>query len=363
VSDGRPVSRRGLLTGALGLAAAGSLASCTRYHPPTPTPVAAPAGSPSSGDGGNVPVKEPALPTIPNRYEVIATRPQPIMDRIELGSFLQLKKTLLGTQVLTTAQAEALRRKQLGVGPKIVHWFYRFDDPFPDTYQLDVPGATLCYSWFGTAYDRILSGRYDERIADNARRLASYGHPMFLRFMWEMNGNWYLHSGPRNGNSPAKFIKTWRYVYDIFQKHGADNVGWVWSPYTRSDPVAKWNTLEAYYPGDDYVDWVGVSGYFKRSEDTPEELFDEIYRHYTARKPMMITETGIARMDPAVMVGRLKTLPPYLDQRPGICAILWFDTNVHVNGQNQHVDLRIDINKPLLAAYKSMAHLPMFVTT
>jgi hypothetical protein len=353
------ISRRRLLGGAaatLGVAAAGGLDACTRYHPPQATGQAGSSPSPRSTSAGLLsagPAGAP-LPVIPANYNVKARRPQPTPGKIQLGAFLQL-------QNMTTQQALTLRYAQTGRKLATQQWFYEFPDDFSTTYHTS-EDATLCYAWYGTSYASILSGRYDSRFALNAKRLASYGHPMFMRFAWEMNGNWYAHGGARNGKNPANFVKVWRHIYEIFQNNGADNVGWMWSPYFKSAPSDPWNDISNYYPGDEYVDWVGVSAYFRRSQDTPEELFDGIYRTYAARKPIIIAETGIAAMDPAVMVGRLQTFSDYIQQRPGIASILWFDSDRHIDSAGAQVDLRIDINPQMAAAYRTMAQLPIFNT-
>lgn len=352
------ISRRLLLTGgaaALGLAGAETLTACTRYHP-----VAASAGSAATAGGSGSPssgssASHEALPPVPAHYAIAPSRPQPVPGKTEMGAFLQLKN-------MSVNQAVALRRQQLGRSYAVQQWFYQFNDTFAQEYSTSQGAATLAYSWFGTTYNDILAGKWDQHFITNAQRLAGYGKPIFMRFAWEMNGHWYKHSGARNGNNPAKFIKTWRYVYEIFQKHGATNVGWVWSPYYRSDPAASWNAIENYYPGDAYVDWVGVSGYFTVPQQTPESIFDPVYMMYAGKKPIMIAEIGIVKMDPRVMAGRLESFADYVERRPGIASVVWFDTNVHVNYLGQHVDLRVDINPNLLAAYRTMGLSPHFST-
>ncbi len=348
-----PLSRRRLLTGALGLAAAGGLDACTRYHPPAPKP-----GSSAATAAAAAPAPKSTavpLPTIPASYNVIATRPQPVPGKILLGSFLQLDG-------MTTAQALNYRHQQLGRYPAVQQWFYNLGNNFNSKYNATA-GATQCYAWYGPKYAQILDGSWDDRFAQHAKTLAHYGHPIFLRWSWEMNGDWYPHGGYNNNKSPANFVKAWRRLYDIFQHNGATNVGFMWSPYFKSSPNQTWNAIDKYYPGDDYVDWVGVSAYFRRSEDTPEELFDGIYRTYAARKPIIIAETGIAKTDPAAMVGRLQTFSDYLQKRPGIASVLWFDSNIHVDSAGANVDLRIDANPQMEAAFKQMISLPIFDTS
>lgn len=98
----------------------------------------------------------------------------------------------------------------------------------------------------------IARGDYDFYIVPWARAAAAHGKPLFLRFAHEMNDPYRYPWGPQNGNRPDDFIAAWKRVHDIFQKMSATNVIWVWSPHVSM----PW--LEYYYPGDAYVDWIGV---------------------------------------------------------------------------------------------------------
>ncbi len=98
----------------------------------------------------------------------------------------------------------------------------------------------------------IAKGEYDFYVVRWARAAAAYGKPIFLRFAHEMNDPYRYPWGPQNGNRPDDFIAAWIHVHQVFQKMGATNVIWVWSPHVSM----PW--LEYYYPGSEYVDWIGV---------------------------------------------------------------------------------------------------------
>ena len=53
----------------------------------------------------------------------------------------------------------------------------------------------------------------------------------------------------------AKFRAAWIHTWTLFQQEGATNVEWVWCPNNGNYPY------KGFYPGDRYVDWVGVDGY------------------------------------------------------------------------------------------------------
>jgi beta-mannanase len=91
----------------------------------------------------------------------------------------------------------------------------------------------------------------NEYIRKFAKDVKASGIPVFLRFANEMNGTWVEWYD----KDPNKYIEKFRLVSKVF-KEEADNVVMVWGP--NFFPP---NNIESYYPGDDYVDWVGVSMY------------------------------------------------------------------------------------------------------
>jgi hypothetical protein len=289
-----------------------------------------------------------ATPT-PGRGPANVRAPQPVPGKVMLGSYLDIAG-------MDQKQSTALRREQLGRDPRIVHRYYAWMDPLPRTMPGLPADAILLVSWDGAPYSTINNGSQDALIAAAADALAAYGHPVFLRWAWEMNGNWYTWGGAKNGNDPGGFVAAWRRIHDIFTARRATNVAWVWGPNCYSVPDQSWNDMTRYYPGDAYVDWVAVSGYFA-SRETPDYLFGPVVRNYAGRKPIMIAETGALEKGGTVKADWIDQLAAYVVARPAIGALVWFDTdNDHGNGKNW----RIDSTPSSLAAYRKLAHDPRF---
>ena len=82
--------------------------------------------------------------------------------------------------------------------------------------------------------------------------LNGYNRPMLIRFANEMNVS-------SLGDDPQKYIKVFRKVADMI--HEYYNFAVVWSP---NDMGALDRPFEYFYPGDQYVDWVGVSTYQRK---------------------------------------------------------------------------------------------------
>lgn len=166
-------------------------------------------------------------------------------------------------------------------------------------------GAAVLLAWQTyTSMSDIMN--HQEYITQTLDYLGSCGRPVFLRFANEMN------IGP-NGDDPAAYIQAFRYIAD--QAHQRDNIAVVWSP---NDVSNLERPFENFYPGDQYVDWVGVSSYIIRyfagvadHGDKTDALNTYFYtgdyanpvvrlREITSfmqdnniQKPLMITEGGV----------------------------------------------------------------------
>jgi mannan endo-1,4-beta-mannosidase len=144
----------------------------------------------------------------------------------------------------------------------------------------------------------IIKGRYDGYIRSFAHAAAVWGHPFFLRFDWEMNGNWFPWSTGVNGNTSAEYVLAWQHVHRIFTLQHASNASWVWCP--NIDPDHLWANLRRLYPGDGYVDWTCLDGYNWGTDRGRWQTFDQLYGSTYARivdtiapsKPMMIGEVS-----------------------------------------------------------------------
>ena len=97
---------------------------------------------------------------------------------------------------------------------------------------------------------------------------------------------------------------------------------WVWCPNANSVPEEPFNVAEAYYPGDDYVDWVAVDGYnWGTSKDSSSwQSFDEIFgkpladvARYAPGKPVMIAGATPGAVGTAVAQSELRTVLGFLN--------------------------------------------------
>ncbi|MGX5359783.1 glycoside hydrolase family 26 protein [Kocuria sp. KH4] len=232
-----------------------------------------------------------------------------------------------------------------GEKPAMILAYKDFKQPVPywELEQARSAGATTLLTWepwvWGgglnqPAYslDRIAAGDHDAYITDWAKRLASWGNPVMLRFGHEMNGNWYPWSEGVNGNGTGDYVAAWRHVHDIFTKAGASNVEWVWNP-----NVPYWGStpLDGLYPGDAYVDTVALDGYNWGTSQSwsswqhPWELFGwglSEMRRIAPGKEIIVAETASAEAGGSKAKWNAD-LVYYLAREPGVTGLVWFHYN------------------------------------
>jgi hypothetical protein len=220
--------------------------------------------------------------------------------------------------------------------------FYKFPtEPMEDIRK---HGSIPVYSWSSQSIPSslnepdfqlsdVIAGNFDSYIREFAEDAKAWGHPFFLRFDWEMNGNWFPWSEGVNGNQSGEFVAAWRHVHDIFTSVGASNVTWVWCP--NVDPGNKLpNGIASDYPGDEYVDWTGLDGYnwgpSKGGWTSFSHLYDSTYHEITdtiaPSKPLLIGEMGSTEKGGSKASWISEALAEIPTAFPKIRAMLWFDT-------------------------------------
>jgi Glycosyl hydrolase family 26 len=180
----------------------------------------------------------------------------------------------------------------------------------------------------------VLEGRHDAYIREWAEDARDWGHPFFLRFNWEMNGEWFAWHEGVNGNQPGEAVAVWRRVHDIFSSVGASNVTWVWCP--NVDPSDQMTDLASLYPGDEYVDWTGLDGYnwgtnparpdkWRSFDELYRETYDEITTTIAPGKPLIISEIGSTEHGGSKAEWIADAITSVTTEYPLIRGFLWFE--------------------------------------
>src|SRR3954468_14539929 len=287
-----------------------------------------------------------------------ACTPDPLLcpQRIYVGASVD---GLPGDPAAADAFTEAT-----GVSPSVAMYFYDFGGRVDTTAlrRLSDSGRLPMMTWepwnhttpSANPYSlqAIAAGQFDAYLSAQGKALAAVGAPVAVRFAHEMNGSWYQWGQGVNGNTPADYVAAYRHVHDVITSAGATNVIWVWSPITV---ISRPNVpLAPLYPGDGYVDWLGLSVYFSSptatyAADIPSTL-RELDR-FAPAKPIYVAETSVlpGPNRPAMihdLISGLLTIP-------NLVGLTWF------NHDTQH-DYRIDNDPPAAAQLAAELSSPYF---
>ncbi len=155
----------------------------------------------------------------------------------------------------------------------------------------------------------ILAGDFDEDLEAWGREAASFGTPVIVEWGTEVNGSWFSWNGVWNGGAsigPARFRAAYRHIVRTICSQSASNVTWVFHVNSDDVPAVSWNALDNYYPGDDAVDWVGVSVYGALTPTVAEwpifaDGMDAVVSRLAATapdKPILVLEFGVTTGNP-----------------------------------------------------------------
>lgn len=266
----------------------------------------------------------------------------------------------------------------VGVAPRIVHSFLNWKDGGRFNVALNdeivAGGATPLLTWspddgsgdvsepaFTNA--AITGGKYDGLLRQWGQDLATWNKPLYLRFAHEMNGNWYPWAVGVNGNTTASYVAMWQHVVGVMRDAGGglSNVHFVWGP----DVIGAGSDFTAMYPGDAFVDWVGLDVYNLGATQgskwrTFPEIFSQSYQAMTrlTTKPLMIPEIGVVEQGGNKAAWLTQTFLNDIPSRfPLIRAVVYFDEDKRADGES---DWRISTSHESLAAYRQIVGSPSY---
>ncbi len=175
-----------------------------------------------------------------------------------------------------------------------------FDEGVPD------PNYTM---------QKIIDGDFDTALTQWAIDASNTKIPLLVEFGTEVNGNWFPWNGQYNGggettkygdpglpDGPERFRDAYRHIIDICNANGVNNITWFFHVNAYSQPETSWNKINYYYPGDDYIDWIGVSVYGPQESDEEyqefSEIMDDIYPQLIdlSNKPIAVLEFAITEL-------------------------------------------------------------------
>jgi mannan endo-1,4-beta-mannosidase len=246
------------------------------------------------------------------------------------------------------ANVDAFARA-VGRSPNLVTYYSFWYEPFQTTFAETAAahGATTIVQMMpNVSLAKIASGGYDSYLKFYASQVADFKKKVVISFGHEMNGYWYSW-GYHNTPAPT-FVAAWKRVVDVFRQQGANNVIWLWqvnSLNAQTGPPQDW------WPGANYVTWVGVSGYYYLPGDNFDNVFNPVVfaiRQFT-QDPLLIAETAVG---------------PQAGQQRGIAdlfagiridhflGLVWFDQH-STGGLYKGEDWRIEGDQTAIKAFRA----------
>jgi mannan endo-1,4-beta-mannosidase len=267
----------------------------------------------------------------------------------------------------STAGIDALEAA-LGARLQVLHWYRGWADAAPppvETLRLVAArGAIPLLTWEPWDYTHptltqpeyalahVAAGRFDGYIDDWARALAALGQPVVLRVAHEMNTTAYPWCIGVLGNTVDDFLAAWRHIVDRFRGAGAANVRFLWCP-NVDWPGSGRPPLTDLYPGDAWVDLVGLDGYNGGSalDWGGWQSFSSIFgASLDALARISTREAWIAEVTSAEAGGSkadwITQMWADLGARPQVRALVWFN-------ERREADWRIESSESALAAMRA----------
>lgn len=226
----------------------------------------------------------------------------------------------------------------------------------------------------------FIDGKFDAQLRAWADAARDTNIPILLEFGTEENAYWGPWAGIFNGggtttgygdptfpDGPERFRDAYRHMVTLFRAEGATNVTWFFHMTWWTQPNYPWETFANYYPGDGYVDWLGLSTYglpllpdgsvmsFEQALGTFHgPNYPGVYDDITSLgpKPLALVELGVAEypqkaqwihdMLPVLQSGRY----------PRLAAISWWNS--------YDINSEIESSPASRAAFHDVAQSPIF---
>ncbi len=217
----------------------------------------------------------------------------------------------------------------------------------------EIPHITLTAP--GTIAE-INAGTKDALIEAWAQKAKEYEYPIFVRMFWEFNTT----AWPEWSSSlftATEFVSAWQRIVNKVRGKGATNVTFVWCANVIINATTVLD-IGPWYPGDSFVDWIGMDGYvgtqtqvnlgwmtaFTRFKYTYDRL------KQVANKPIIISEVGASETggDKALWIREFFEL--IQKEFTKVKAFIWFNDYILTGGER--ITWPIESSKNAQAVFK-----------
>ncbi len=232
---------------------------------------------------------------------------------------------------------------------------------------------------------KIIDGAFDKELRQWALDAKADNIPLLLDFAPEMTGFWFQWNGKYSGagtldgygdpnypDGPERFRDAYRHIIDIFKEVDVKHVTWFFHPDIQRWPDEEWNSAKYYYPGDDYIDWIGLSIYGVQTEEwgwvdfssTVKKWYQIHIKDIIGTKPVAVLEMGVTEGRPdGTKKGWLEDAfitilsNPYIEFK---ALTYWHENWINANGVESKI--RIDSSTESLETFQTNISNPRFVS-
>jgi glycosyl hydrolase family 26 len=304
-----------------------------------------------------------ALPTLPATADLAASNgsTKPIPPGPCLG---RLPRHFAGLAVKRNIDKNVASFTTItGHAPHVVEFYNPFKKDFASFQSLQVIKAgevpLIQLNPKGALLSNIAAGDFDPQIKKYATEVRRFGCAIILSFGHEMNGWWYPW-GTRHA-TPNEYISAWRHIHDIFAAEGVRNVIWSWDPSHQYNAVSATKVAtpaSEWYPGNSYVDIIGIDGYLGYDHNGHPQTFKEIFgyqlhdiRRIAPHKLVYIAETGVTP-GPAALEQIRALFQGLVSYR--LAGLVWFDALGQADSHGTLKEYRLQRKLQEAAVYREM---------
>ncbi len=159
----------------------------------------------------------------------------------------------------------------------------------------------------------FLNGTHDVQLRNYFQAVKDFGSPIMMEFGPEVNGDWFPWNGTWNGGSkrngygdpnhpdgPERFRDVLKRVISTSRAQGANNITWVFHVDSAKSPESEWNNPKYYFPGDDYIDWIGISVFGAQLPNHEWSIFQQKLKRFlpdlvalNTSRPWIVSEMAV----------------------------------------------------------------------
>lgn len=263
---------------------------------------------------------------------------------------------------------EQLAQRKLSLATFSANWFKQIQFPMAKAIRLKKAGITpviriMPRSDFTEgrpdpvySMQKIATGVFDNQLIEWARDCALFNSEVIVDFAVEANGTWF----PWSSEDPKHYISAFRRVQTII-KSIASKTEYIW--HVNADESR--DNLARYYPGHDFVDYVGASIYGNWKPNEKPKDFAGVAKvtfghlEHITPKPKAISEIGVTEAGEGVKAKWIADAFDYITNNGSFAFVSWWHSRFK-SKDNDYVNYRVDSTPEALAAYRKAVRNPIF---